>query len=385
VERYSEALNGIRGALREMKRNVRLKEFDADQPASTDVQIGHLQGKPIEKFVVHFRSTGCLWDKQTGGCTMCGFWNETAQYKRSISTPNFVNQFLSVLKTNDLHKYPVLSLSNGGSFFAEPEIPFSAAEQVFSLVAKHLPDVKRVIVDSKAEYVDRNKLRALQKRLGNAQLAIGIGFESQDDVVRTLCVNKGSTKKDFENCIELTKDEGVHSIVSLLIKPPFLTEGEAIDEAIVSAKYVDIVGANEITFEALTAQRDTFVNLLYQAGRYRLPWLWSISEVLRAVRPFARPLLTPFRYIVGALDTPRNCATCTPFLIDRIYDKYCTDLSISHLQGMNCPCQKVWQHEVEHEDSRTLPERVLASLKVLNVGTRRVERFDSEAGLIVQA
>ena len=129
---YSKALRELRDVLRAMKKDIHPKDFNPDKVARTDVRIGHVDEKTVERFVVHFRSTGCLWDKRAGGCTMCGFWDETAQFKRAITHRNFVNQFVDLLQTYDLRKYPVLSLYNAGSFLVEQEIPFSAVEEIMA-------------------------------------------------------------------------------------------------------------------------------------------------------------------------------------------------------------------------------------------------------------
>jgi hypothetical protein len=349
-----------------MKKDVRPKDFNPDKVARTDVRIGHVDQETVDRFVVHFRSTGCLWDKRAGGCTMCGFWNETAQFGRPITHQNFINQFADVLQTHELRKYPVLSLYNAGSFLVEQEIPFSAVEEIMSLVAKELPDLKRVIIESKVEDADKEKLRTLKRILGNrTQLALAVGFESQDDTVRNLCINKGCTRKQFENCIEFTRSDELHSIVYLILKPPFLTEREAIDEAVASTRYVCRVGVSEVNYETMTVESDTFVNLLYSHGQYKLPWLWSVGEILKQVRPIATPFLTPFRYIVDSIDTPKNCPLCTRAMVENIYQKYCADFEVSHFENATCPCKEDWQRELDREDSRSIPERVLSFLALL--------------------
>ncbi len=363
---YRQALRELRGFLRGMKKDVHPKDFNPDKVARTDVRIGHVGQETVDRFVVHFRSTGCLWDQRAGGCTMCGFWNETAQFGRPIAHQNFVNQFVDVLQTHDLRKYPVLSLYNAGSFLVEQEIPFSAVEAITRLIARELPDLKRVIIEGKVEDANREKLRALKRILGDrTQLALAVGFESQDDTVRGLCINKACTKKQFENCIELTRSEGLHSIVYLILKPPFLTEREAIDEAVASTRYVCRVGASEVNYETMTVESDTFVNLLYSHGQYKLPWLWSVGEILKQVRPIATPFLTPFRYIADSIDTPKNCPLCTSTMIESIYQKYCGDFGVSHFENATCNCKADWQRELQREDLRSLPERVLSSLALL--------------------
>jgi len=252
-----------------------------------------------------------------------------------------------------------LGLYNAGSFLQEQEIPFTAVERIFHLASRHLPDLRRVVIESRVEYITMEKLERLQNILGNnTELAIGMGFDSENEIVRNLIINKGVSKEGFERAIEITRQLDVQSIVYVLLKPPFLTEREAIEDAVESTRYVSGVGPTEIHYETVTVEADTLVDQLYTSGLYRPMWLWSIIEILKRVRSFAMPYMTPLRYVAQAVDVPRNCPACTEMVTDRIYNRYCSDWDLAHFAGLDCPCRAEWLEAVREEPLLSLEERV---------------------------
>lgn len=358
--------DSVLSVLKEIRQNSIAANFDHNRIANFDIRIGHVDGKKVKRFVVHFRSNGCVWCKHTGGCSMCGFWNETTQGKTIITAEEFVTQFKNVLSAHDLKSYASLSLYNAGSFLNEQEIPFSAAEEIFSLVSEKLPNLRQLIIESRVENISEEKLRALQKILGtDIRLSIGIGFESQNDVIRNLILNKGVSKRHFEKCIEITNALNIQPIAYLMIKPPFLTEAEAIEDAVESAKYLNKVGVREIHYETMTIEDNTFVNMLYDRGYYKLPWLWSIAEILKRVHPSVKPFLTPLSYIAKAKDAPKNCSLCSEAVKGKIYEKYCSDFSLSHFDELDCTCKQEWQKVIQEKSALPLEDKALKILSDL--------------------
>jgi len=365
MSEYSELRGRIQRFMLDATRDVDKngEDYDRTTIAGYDERIGHIEGERVKRFVIHFRSRGCLWQHINGGCSMCGFWEETTQFKVRVSAADFVTQFTKALDDHHLGSYPVLSLYNAGSLLQEEETPFSAVEEICHLIARQLPELKRLIIESRVEYITREKLLSLQKILGSqTQLALGIGFESENDLVRNVLVNKGASKRVFERVVDLTSSLDIHSIVYLLVKPPFLTEREAIEDVVNSCRYVSDVGVREINLETMTVEAKTLVSTLHEKGLYALPWLWSIVEVLERTAAFADPFLTPFSYIAESVATPRNCRLCSERVIDRIYNQYCSDFDRSHLVGLHCACKSEWLRATSETSSSDLHTRALDML-----------------------
>jgi radical SAM enzyme (TIGR01210 family) len=340
-----------------------LKAFSKDHVAKADVRIGQLEGKPVKRLVIHLRSNGCAW-KKSGGCSMCGFWSETSQMKDKIGIENFINQFENILKTFDIKKYPILCIYNAGSMLNEKEVPFEALEKIFKLISQ-VPEIQQVVIESRVEYILSEKLRRLKNILKNKDLIVGVGLESANDTIRNLCIHKGLNKHSFERTIELVQSIGVKTVIYVLIKPPFLTEGESIEDAVSTTKYLCDLDVKTIHYETMTIENNTLAHVLFQKGYYQLPWLWTIIEIIEQVSPIIKPFVSPFRYIAEAETVPHNCGYCTPFVKKALLEDYCSSYDLSHLTSLRCDCRTLWLEEIEKQNELLIEERMIKTLSDL--------------------
>lgn len=126
------------------------------------------------------------------------------------------NRCVNEAQTQELN-YDVIEFLCDGSFFNEDEYPHGFQTELFERIAKQ-EDVKRVLVESRPEYVDAEKVGSLRGILRSDQcLEIGVGFETADEFIRAACIQKGFSRGDFENMLR-----------SLAVAPPkpILTSAE---------------------------------------------------------------------------------------------------------------------------------------------------------------
>ena len=77
--------------------------------------------------------------------------------------------------------------------------------------------------------------------------------------------------------------------ISVMLNPirfviePFLTEKEAIDDAIQTAIDCFEMGFDAVSIEPTSLQDFSLANYLYEMGQYRVPWLWSIEEIIEGI------------------------------------------------------------------------------------------------------
>ncbi len=157
----STAIWQLQKVLKDLNRRSPQKAFRPDEPAKIDYRIGHLGGRPVPRLVIHFRSNGCSW-KKTGGCAMCGFWNETSQFHEVIGVPDFIEQFKRASSKIDLSQYPILCFYNAGSVLNDEEVPFEALEAIFAMLSRS-ETLKQIVLESRLEYVSKGKSEAAQK------------------------------------------------------------------------------------------------------------------------------------------------------------------------------------------------------------------------------
>ena len=363
---YKEGHIKLEKILKQIVENTPCRVFSKEKLVKTDTRIGHIDGKPVKRLVIHLRSNGCGW-KKSGGCTMCGFWNETSQQKDKdrVKAEDFISQFKGALKAFNLSRYPILSIYNAGSAFNEEEIPFEALETIFRMISK-IPAIKQIILESRVEYVTKNKVRQLKNIIAGKDLIIGAGLESSNDTIRELCINKGLPIKRFEEYIELSKSLGMNSRIYVLIKPPFLTEMEAIEDVVGTTRYLYDLGVSDIHYETTTIEKNTLVHILFNKRLYQMPWLWSIVEIINRVSPFAKPFLSPFRYIVDAQGIAHNCTLCNNRVTHALLDDYCSSFDLSRLEKLDCSCKSRWLEEIMKPAELSLEERVLKILSELS-------------------
>lgn len=353
----SKAVLQLQKVLRDLIRKSPQKAFKKNEAAKIDVRIGHLGGRPVPRLVIHFRSNGCSW-KKTGGCTMCGFWNETSQFHEVIAASDFIGQFKHVSSTVDLGRYPILCFYNAGSVLNDEEIPFEALEEIFSMLSRS-KTLKQIVLESRLEFVSAEKVRRLRKLAPDQELVISTGLESSNDTIRELCIHKGLNRQAFEEYVASGPSLGIIQRIYVLIKPPFLNEQEAIDDAVSTAKYLQALGIDDIHYEAMTIQEHTLIQELYERGYYRTPWLWSILEILKQVSPTVRPFISPFRYIADVKAIPHNCDRCSDRVTDLILKEYCSHFDLKKLGQVECSCKSQWVEELSQKDPLPLEARVL--------------------------
>lgn len=312
----------------------------------------------IPRAVITLRSVGCGWARSGGGCTMCGHFagrspNAPGDAERQIA------QFDQAFAQVDWSGFPILCLYNGGSLLNPEELPEQALTHILARIAAE-PGITDVVVETRAQYVTEARLTAITQGLAGRRLTVAMGLESASEEVRRLCVHKGFSLNGFAKACQLVRRFGRLRLY-VLIKPPWLTEHEMIEDAVASIRLAHELLADDVHFEPLTIQRHTLLNLLWRQGKYRLPWLWSVIEVLKRVSPQV-VYLSPFAHVPRPIAIPHNCGRCDDEIRRLLlgdYNKYGDLRAVSELR---CPCRDDWREELQERDPRPLALRVAADL-----------------------
>ncbi|WP_301677775.1 archaeosine biosynthesis radical SAM protein RaSEA [Methanoculleus methanifontis] len=361
----NDILNEIRalaGGLR--KRNGDAPhDLDFTVPIGWEERIGHLDDQPIRRLIIFLRSTGCEWVEKTGGCTMCGFYCATSR-GREISADEYVAQFEYVMDTVDLEDYPIVSIYNDGNIFNEREMPVAAIEKICSYIDGY-KNIKKVVVESRIDYSPDEHVAKMKKALNGRQLEVAFGFESANAQVMNLCINKGFSANNFDLFHSRMRGMGVLTKPLLLVKPPFLTEGEAINDILQTISYCVSRGIDYVDLEVTTVEKNTVVHELWKNDLYRPPWLWTLIELLQQCRERfgnrAHVYVSPWNYSVESLDWARNCGTCDAEITEAI-QRYNSYFDTAEFDSLDCSCREEWKEGVSVEESRTVPERIREQL-----------------------
>ncbi len=261
----------------------------------------------------------------TGGCsvptcTMCPFTNEN-NYGHGRSTGSLLEQIRTVLvRQPDEPPYELLSLYNDGSFFAPAEVPAEIQLEIARLVANS--GIGRLVVESLPQFVTRERLAAFVNVLGDVELEIGIGFQSANEVVREILVNTRVSQPAFESALSVMDELGVTPKIYLMIKPPFVTDAEALTDVLESVTYLKSCGVDGVTLCPTRVSRNTVAWELYQTGDYKPPNLWTVLEAVRIAngKSAVRVACINLRGSDFESAFPDSCPMCADTIVDALLD-----------------------------------------------------------------
>ena len=241
--------------------------------------IRRADNQVIGRKKVILMSSGC----SVATCTMCPFTNENNYgVSNDPNSHDFVTQVTKVLsRTSNEPNYEVLALYNDGSFFATREIPTDIQIKIAKLVAQ--AGVHRLIVESLPQFITPKTLEPFIGALNGVELEIGIGFQSSDDFVRETLINTQISRPEFERALSIMAEFGVHAKIYLMVKPPFLTDLEAITDVVQSAEYLLTLGIQGVTLCPTQVSRNTVAWELWGSGYYQPPNLWTVVDTVRSV------------------------------------------------------------------------------------------------------
>lgn len=388
---YDGAMAALESRLGKLRKKAVRRGFDVTRPAEIETNRFFFDGAAVDRLMVVLRATGCQSYRENYGCSMCGHHEGTPL--EAVTAAQYLQQWQGVLSGTalekdgvrfDMNDYPVLCLYNLGSLLNPNEVPAEAVREIFRSLGS-FPGVRKTIIESRAEYVVP---AALENICGvyDGLVEVGLGLESLTTDVRELCHHKNLPDIGvFEEAVRTLHAYGFRALAYVNQKPPFLTEKEAIDDAVRTAIYAFDAGADAVSIEPTSLQLNSLADELHSMGLYRVPWLWSVREVARGVMDRRKGLRTDLR-LGGYFDeeilsgsqgtapgvsrnelfpheTAGNCSSCTPRMVSAVksfnmtYDVASLDVELPCLS-----CYDLWRRTLAVEDSRPIARRVIDAL-----------------------
>ncbi len=317
-----------------------------------------IEGRPCKALVVILKTRGCTW-ALAGGCTMCGYANESAWQK--VTADQLVTQF-----EKGWRKYngeELVKIYTSGSFVDRHEVMPEAQERILALIGqrgvdkdgaegKLGPGVRKVAFESLPGFIQDDTFPPLTQHV--PLLEVGIGVESCNDRVLTDSVNKGHGFGTFPRAADICKDHGVSVKAYLMCKPPYLTEADALMDAtetiIQAAPHSNVVSLNPTN-----VQGRTVVDALYKRGSYRAPWLWTLVHALLEGDKVARDagfegILKSDVIAAGQDRGAHNCPECNDRVVKylkKYKDTQDRKWLATCLEKVHCRCRKEWEVTLE--------------------------------------
>jgi radical SAM enzyme (TIGR01210 family) len=310
-------------------------------------RVGREQGFAL---AVVLSTIGCAHARSdSGGCTMCSYLLDGVQERPT--SEQIVAQFEFALSDLDMKEGPFsVKLYTSGSFLDEEEIPAGARSEILRIIAED-ERIREVVLESRPEYVSDSVLSEIRGKLGDRTIEIGMGLESASDMIRTVCINKNFDLKIFAEALRKAKSHNIGMRAYVLLKPPFLTERDALLDAISTIKQARNLGVTTVSLNPVNVQKDTLVEKLWTRGSYRPPWLWSVLEVLREASSISDRWMKVVCDPVagGKRRGAHNCGKCDNEIVEAIR-KFSLSQDSTILQNLTCDCINQWKHALKHED-----------------------------------
>lgn len=165
-------------------------------------------------------------------------------------------------------------------------------------------------------------------------------------------MNKYFDFADVEAAAETAHEAGAGVKGYLLLKPPFLTESEAIEDAVSSVERLAPL-AHTVSINPTTVMEDTLVEELYYADGYRPPWLWSVAEVLDRTAD-TDPIVVSDPVGAGSDRGPHNCGECDE-IVERAIEDFNKRQDPSVFGEVSCECELTWETVLDRERSFSMP------------------------------
>ena len=310
-------------------------------------RIGSIQGTALS---IVLSSIGCAHARSSeGGCTMCSYLLDGTD--KNPTEEEFLLQFQSAMSKLDKHTAPLsVKIYTSGSFLDSDEIPASTRNQMLESISND-DRIKEVVLESRPEYVTDSVLTEVRRILGDRRVELGIGLESSSDIVRSVCINKNFNFRSFADSVNTAKRYSIGTRAYVLLKPPFLTERSALLDAQKTVTDALALGVSTISLNPVNVQRSTLVEDLWEKGKFRPPWLWSVVEVLRHAHRIAEGTINIVCDPVAAGKSrgAHNCGKCDAPILDAIR-RFSLDQDVRSLESLACDCRSLWHHVLEHED-----------------------------------
>ncbi|PSQ59052.1 MAG: TIGR01210 family radical SAM protein [Halobacteriales archaeon SW_9_67_25] len=325
------------------------RTYDPREPTRVWLDEDNTPDGVYDSLTIILNTGGCRWAR-AGGCTMCGYVAESVE-GGTVAHEDLMTQVETCLEhERDNAEDPAgqVKIYTSGSFLDEREIP----AQTRRAIAETFADRDRIVVESLPDFVDRGKIADFTDR--GLATDIAVGLETATDRVRRDCVNKYFEFAEFERAAADAREAGAGLKAYLLLKPPFLSESEAMADMTRSIRRcAGVAGCHTVSMNPCNVQRHTMVEDLFHADGYRPPWLWSVADVLESTAD-ADVIVVSDPVGHGSDRGPHNCGECDD-RVQRAIKDFDLRQEPAVFEQVSCDCERTWETVVERERSYSMP------------------------------
>lgn len=369
-------LKNLKSEIASVMKKIRAKTPDIralpTEAKGSEVWEVNFKGEATSRVIIYLRSSGCFWaikTKKIGkteflpGCLDCEHSVAGTTLGVAISSSSYLQQFRGEYEKHEFKNIPMLCLYNEGNFFNKKELPLNARRKMLEIIASN-PDIKAVVLESLPEFIDESNLKETKEILGDKYVEIGIGLESIDPLVRSLCVNKPFNLKHFEDAANLV-NKYFNLLSYVLIKPSFLTEAEALRDSLKTVDYAHKIGSKIVSLEPVSIGVNSMSGALSKLGLYRVAWLWTVLEIAKESHKKGETRIGGYQFSPSYEYHARNCAVCT-MTVKKAIREFNSTYNLQFLEELDCICKLEWRKELS-KNYQPLTDRISSALTRLKL------------------
>lgn len=334
-------MQALENFCRSLKKEFEPEIKDTKKPVRYWSEKEVMNNAIVDAFVIVLRTKGCSWAHRSG-CTMCGYFNDSSW--SYVKDEDLLKQFNTAMKSYVDQK--IVKIFNSGSFFDEEEISKNVRDKILEKLVKR---VDKISVESRPEFITEESMEEIKEIVGPKTFEVSIGLETSNNEIREKCINKGFTFDDYKRAASIVKKQGFKLKTYVLIKPPFISEKRAIEDAVKTVNDIKNL-TDTVSFNPCNVQRNTVVEYLWKRNEYRPPWLFSIVEILIKSKKIKKDIFLKCDVTGGgSLRGPHNCKSCNKIYLEAI-SKFSLTQDVNLFSNLYCNCKEKWLDQINLED-----------------------------------
>jgi radical SAM enzyme (TIGR01210 family) len=287
---------------------------------------------------------------------------------------------MGAVRSNEGYDVKEYNITPLGSLFDENEVPPGARKHYFERLAEQktkLQPGERMMVDfeTRFEFVTEEKLKEMRDILGDdVDIDVGVGTESICEEIRELAGNK-KMDPDWQEKVELLHKYNCCVLGHVLVKPPFLTEREAVMDAVGTVRYLEKHNLVDV-FIVMTMNRrpKTLTPRLEELAMYELPSIWTVVEIMKQIGPelAAKSKFLGFQNNRNQENVVHGCDNCNDSVVSLILDyhgypdEYEAIMKAAEENDKKpCECKNEWLMRMNKKHSSSLAERIATGMDTI--------------------
>jgi archaeosine synthase beta-subunit len=246
----------------------------------------------LKDLVVAFYAQKCQFQ-----CTYCNL--PINSHPEPLPVDSIIKQVDWILDQHaaDLGTFQQLSVGNESSILDQRRFPKEAMDYLMARI-QDMTALKVLSLETRPEYISSAVLEDIRRKTKAPIIDVTVGFETQDDHLREVVLNKSIRRTTFESRIKLLGEMGIRLTSYVLLKPSHtMTEEEGIREAVSTIEYLvgicrkfntDLI----IYLNPVYAAKDTPLAKAFLLHHYQPPRIQSVLQVIAMTRSLNVPIYT---------------------------------------------------------------------------------------------